>query len=76
MGGGQLDPSDLLARHLRAEVDRCARALDGEPGAIDNEELRALQPLLARQVHLSRLPQEGELLVDLCRTRRSGSTTA
>ena len=28
--GGQMALSDLLSRHLRAEVDRCARALAGE----------------------------------------------
>ncbi|MEB3323519.1 MAG: DNA ligase-associated DEXH box helicase, partial [Synechococcaceae cyanobacterium] len=67
--GGQMALSDLLSRHLRAEVDRCARALDGEEGALDSEELRALEPLLARQADLSVLPRRDQFLVEVCRTR-------
>ena len=71
--GGQMALSDLLSRHLRAEVDRCARALDGEAGdqtdTLDTPELRALEPLLQRQAELSRLPRAGEFLVEVCRSR-------
>jgi ATP-dependent Lhr-like helicase len=61
--GGQMALSDLLSQHLRAEVDRCAR------GELDTPELQALEPLLRRQADLSRLPREGEFLVELCRSR-------
>jgi ATP-dependent Lhr-like helicase len=61
--GGQMALSDLLSQHLRLEVDRCAR------GELDTPELRALEPLLRRQAELSRLPREGEFLVELCRSR-------
>jgi len=70
--GGQMALSDLLSQHLRAEVDRCARALAGETDhgiGLDTTELRALEPLLRRQADLSRLPREGEFLVELCRSR-------
>jgi ATP-dependent Lhr-like helicase len=70
--GGQMALSDLLSQHLRAEVDRCARALAGETDhgiGLDTPELRALEPLLRRQADLSRLPREGEFLVELCRSR-------
>ena len=61
--GGQMALSDLLSQQLRAELSRCAA------GQLDTPELRALEPLLARQADLSRLPAPGELLVELCRTR-------
>ena len=68
--GGQMALSDLLSRHLRQEIDRCARALAQEPGAgLDTPELEALTPLLQRQADLSRLPRQQELLVELCRSR-------
>ncbi len=77
--GGQMALSDLLSRHLRQEVDRCAQALagDADPGdgdgdagdGLDNPELQALEPLLRRQADLSRLPREHECLVELCRSR-------
>ncbi|MFM8659772.1 MAG: DNA ligase-associated DEXH box helicase, partial [Cyanobium sp.] len=72
--GGQMALSDLLSRHLRQEVDRCAQALagdgDGDAGdGLDNPELQALEPLLRRQADLSRLPREHECLVELCRSR-------
>jgi ATP-dependent Lhr-like helicase len=70
--GGQMALSDLLSQHLRAEVDRCARALAGGTDhgiGLDTPELRALEPLLRRQIDLSRLPREGEFLVELCRSR-------
>ncbi len=72
--GGQMALSDLLSRHLRQEVDRCAQALagdgDGDAGdGLDNPELQALEPLLRRQADLSRLPREDECLVELCRSR-------
>jgi ATP-dependent helicase Lhr and Lhr-like helicase len=77
--GGQMALSDLLSRHLRLEVDRCARAQagdadpgdgDGDPGdGLDTAELRALEPLLRRQADLSRLPRQHEFLVELCRSR-------
>ena len=66
--GGQMALSDLLSRHLRAEVDRCARALAGE-STLDSPELVALEPLLQRQVQLSRLPRQHELLVEVCNSR-------
>ncbi|MEA5411846.1 ligase-associated DNA damage response DEXH box helicase [Synechococcus sp. BA-120 BA3] len=69
-GGGQMALSDLLSAHLRREVDRCARALDGESGFdLDTAELRALEPLLERQVQLSALPRTHQFLVELCHTR-------
>ena len=66
--GGQMALSDLLSRHLREEVDRCARALDGE-ARLDTPELQALEPLLQRQANLSGLPRNDQLLVELCRSR-------
>ena len=66
--GGQMALSDLLSQHLRAEVDRCARALAGE-AKLDSPELMALEPLLQRQVQLSRLPRQHELLVEVCNSR-------
>jgi ATP-dependent Lhr-like helicase len=62
-GGGQMALSDLLAHHLREEVHRCAE------GRLDSPELRALEPLLARQADLSALPRRNETLLELCRTR-------
>jgi ATP-dependent Lhr-like helicase len=72
--GGQMALSDLLSRHLRQEVDRCAQALagDGEGDTgdwLDTPELQALEPLLRRQADLSRLPRQQEFLVELCRSR-------
>ncbi len=71
--GGQMALSDLLSQHLRAEVDRCARALALDPAdsasALDTPELRALEPLLRRQADLSRLPRQQEFLVELCHSR-------
>ncbi len=66
--GGQMALSDLLSQHLRAEVDRCARAL-ASATSLDTPELQALEPLLRRQAELSRLPREGEFLVEVCRSR-------
>ena len=66
--GGQMALSDLLSRHLREEVDLCARALNGE-ARLDTPELQALEPLLARQANLSGLPRSDQLLVELCRSR-------
>jgi ATP-dependent helicase Lhr and Lhr-like helicase len=69
-GGGQMALSDLLSAHLRTEVDRCARALDGERGfTLDTPELQALRPLLERQVLLSALPRSQQFLVEVCQTR-------
>ena len=69
-GGGQMALSDLLSEHLRREVDRCARALDGEPGfALDTAELEALRPLLERQAMLSALPRQHQFLVEVCGSR-------
>ena len=72
--GGQMALSDLLSRHLRQEVDRCAQALagDGEGDTgdwLDTPELQALEPLLRRQADLSRIPRQNECLVELCRSR-------
>ncbi|MEB3199610.1 MAG: DEAD/DEAH box helicase [Synechococcaceae cyanobacterium] len=80
--GGQMALSDLLSRHLREEVDRCARAMAAAPdpalpaptaadptAALDTAELQALQPLLARQCDLSRLPRSDQFLVEVCRSR-------
>ena len=66
--GGQMALSDLLSQHLRAEVDRCARALAGDT-QLDTPELQALEPLLRRQADLSRLPRAEEFLVELCCSR-------
>jgi ATP-dependent Lhr-like helicase len=66
--GGQMALSDLLSGHLRQEVDRCARALAGET-ELDTPELRALEPLLQRQVDLSSLPRNDEILLEVCRSR-------
>ena len=66
--GGQMALSDLLSQHLRAEVDRCGRALAGET-SLDSPELQALEPLLQRQAQLSRLPRNDEFLVEVCRSR-------
>ena len=66
--GGQMALSDLLSQRLRLELHRCAAALAGEQ-ELDTPELRALEPLLRRQADLSRLPRQGELLVELCRSR-------
>jgi ATP-dependent Lhr-like helicase len=66
--GGQMALSDLLSRHLREEVDLCARALAGE-AQLDTPELQALEPLLERQTSLSGLPRSDQLLVELCRSR-------
>jgi ATP-dependent helicase Lhr and Lhr-like helicase len=69
-GGGQMALSDLLSAHLRQEVDRCSRALDGEKGfTLDTPELLALRPLLERQVLLSALPRSQQFLVEVCHTR-------
>jgi ATP-dependent helicase Lhr and Lhr-like helicase len=66
--GGQMALSDLLSEGLRAEVDRCARALaDGTN--LDTPELRALEPLLRRQQDLSRLPRREQFLVEVCSSR-------
>ncbi len=68
--GGQMALSDLLSEHLRREVDRCARALEGEPGfGLDTPELRALRPLLERQALLSALPRQDQFLVEVCSSR-------
>ena len=61
--GGQMALSDLLSRQLRLEMARCAG------GALDTAELKALEPLLERQADLSQLPEPGELLVEVCRSR-------
>ena len=66
--GGQMALSDLLSQHLRAEVDRCARALAGN-AHLDSPELQALEPLLRRQANLSRLPLQHQLLMEVCRSR-------
>ncbi len=66
--GGQMALSDLLSEHLRLEVDRCARALNGEL-ELDTPELLALEPLLRRQADLSRWPRREEFLVELCQSR-------
>jgi ATP-dependent Lhr-like helicase len=68
--GGQMAISDLLSQHLRLEVDRCARVLDGEAGiTLDTPELQALRPLLERQALLSALPRQHQFLVESCISR-------
>ena len=73
--GGQLALSDLISRQLREEVDRCAQALAVAPSSakaptgLDTPELCALEPLLARQAELSRIPRRHEFLVEVCRSR-------
>ena len=59
----QLALSDLLADGLRQELHRCAT------GGLDGPELQALQPLLARQDDLSRVPGPADLLVEFVRSR-------
>jgi ATP-dependent Lhr-like helicase len=69
--GGQMALSDLLSARLRAEMDRCARALASDSaaeGGLDSPELQALEPLLRRQADLSRLPRQDQFLVELCRS--------
>lgn len=61
--GGQMALSDLLTHHLRMEVDRAGR------GELDTPELKALEPLFARQQDLSVLPRNGQLLIETCNTR-------
>lgn len=61
--GGQMSLSDLLTHHLREEVARAGR------GDLDTPELRALEPLFARQMDLSTLPSSNQLLIETCRTR-------
>lgn len=69
--GGQMALSDLLSHHLRREVDRCSEAMEegSTSPMLDTAELRALTPLLQRQVELSRIPRLDDLLVEICRTR-------
>ena len=70
--GGQMALSDLLSEHLQLEVDRCAQAMDphGDPQIrLDSEELRALKPLLERQLELSCLPRRDQLLLEVCSSR-------
>ncbi len=62
--GGQMALSDLLSQHLRSEV---ARAAGGDQ--LDSPELQALRPLFERQADLSRLPEQHQLLLEVCRTR-------
>jgi len=66
--GGQMALSDLLSRHLREEVNRCALALAGQ-AELNTPELQALEPLLQRQAQLSRLPRRQQLLLELCNSR-------
>ena len=61
--GGQMALSDLLTHHLRDEVTRAGR------GELDTPELQALEPLFARQMDLSTLPNSNQLLLETCRTR-------
>ena len=61
--GGQMALSDLLTHHLRLEVDRASR------GDLDTPELKALEPLFARQKDLSVLPRTDQLLIETCTTR-------
>jgi ATP-dependent Lhr-like helicase len=62
-GGGQLAISDTLSYHLRQEVELIRQ------GAISNEELKSIAPILAAQERLSTLPTAEELLVESCKTR-------
>ena len=61
--GGQMALSDLLTHHLRREVDRASRR------ELDTPELKALEPLFARQQDLSVLPRIDQLLIETCNTR-------
>ena len=61
--GGQMALSDLLTRQLREEVSRASKFI------LDTPELKALKPLLDRQVDLSILPSENELLIETCKTK-------
>jgi ATP-dependent Lhr-like helicase len=58
--GGQMALSDLLTKQLREEVSRASKYI------LDTPELKALKPLLDRQVDLSMIPNENELLIETC----------
>ncbi len=61
------------ARATVAEADAEAEAETGSAPAaalgLDTPELQALEPLLARQADLSRIPRRDEFLVEVCRSR-------
>ena len=61
--GGQLAISDTLSHHLRQEVELIRQ------GAMSNEELQSIAPILAAQERLSSFPTAEELLVESCKTR-------
>ena len=61
--GGQMALSDLLTKQLREEISRASKFV------LDTPELEALRPLLERQVDLSILPSEKELLIETCKTK-------
>lgn len=61
--GGQMSISDLLTSQLREEVSRAAEY------QLDSSELKALKPLIDRQVDVSILPRNNEFLIETCTTR-------
>ena len=61
--GGQMALSDLLTTQLREEVSRASNF------RLDTPELKALRPLLERQMDLSILPKDNELLIETCQSR-------
>ena len=61
--GGQMALSDLLTTQLREEVSRASKLI------LDTPELKALRPLIDRQMDLSIMPRESELLIETCITK-------
>jgi len=61
--GGRFPLSTRLADRVRLRLD------DAAQGKFDDEEMRALRPLLLVQQHWSAIPREGELLIELASSR-------
>lgn len=61
--GGNLAISDSLSVHLRQEIETAKN----HPN--QNQELTCLQPIIAAQARISRLPACHELLIEACKTR-------
>ena len=61
--GGQMALSDLLTTQLREEVSRASKLV------LDTPELKALRPLIDRQIDLSIMPCENQMLIETCITK-------
>jgi ATP-dependent Lhr-like helicase len=61
--GGNLAISDLLSARLRCEIETSQNSADW------NEELECIQPIIAAQERISRIPKTDELLIECCKTR-------